>query len=202
MILTFSVAWAGAVLDPTTVDLLGPATFVDEAWGWSAPITGEPRGRVRVWPTTSEAEAEAVFGGRSGSAADRWPGVDAARGDGWQHLVVRVGELVLEVERPQGGAFDLMSRLVRSVERQDGPRFAVPRVEAGHLGVAGDCARVAARVVAYEPGSPFANGQPVPVGACAVVVPAGACAVDVVAWDRFGRGARQAWRREGCSPAP
>ncbi len=208
------ISWAFAqttVLDPTRVEQLGPATFVDGAWGWSAPVLDEAGARVRAWPTESESAAQAVFVERPGGAAEAWPGVDAARGDGWTHLVVRVDELVLEVTRPAGGAFDLAMRLVKQVERQPRLSLGDPVVDGSQLRLEGACARVSGRITAFDLDSPLATGALVPsIGRCELTLPPAACGASLLAWDRFGRGEAVTWTSAavGCAedveaaPAP
>jgi hypothetical protein len=133
----FSLGWAGQGIDPAAVELLGAPTYLAPEYGWSAPVLDEKPGRVRVWVHADVAAAEVRFvalRGELGSAHELPLEGAVAVWNGLDQAVLRVGDLVARVERPQGGAGDLAERLLLGVVQAGAwPVAPAPEVVEGRL---------------------------------------------------------------------
>jgi len=193
--------WSGAAAE--SVEVVGAPTFLrrvvdgQQASGWRAELPQEEGAFVALWVAPDGQVAEALVRSIAADAGllDRpvaagiGPSADAVFGDGGRRVVLRDANVVIQVERPGGGADDLTD-VVRAA-LIEGPATVAPpatTLAAGVLSVPDGWAMV--RFQALPVLDPLTlrprEVRLIPVSPSAVRV-AGARYVDVFAWDALGR---------------
>jgi hypothetical protein len=193
--------WSGAAAE--SVDVIGAPTFVrrvvegQPASGWRADLPGEDGAFVALWVAPDGPVAEALVRAIASDtglldrpvAAGLGAGADAVFGDGGRRVVLRDANVVIQVERPGGGADDLTDAVRAALI--EGPAAVAPPVPVladGVLSVPDGWAMV--RFQALPVLDPLTlrprEVRLIPVSPSAVRV-AGARHVDVFVWDALGR---------------
>ncbi len=186
---------AGIPVD--AVGVLGEPVFLEP--GWSAPILDDQRGHVRVYVHRDPDDVSAWFASWSAKAGDLPPlplGAQESVGNGHTIAAFRDGNIAVVVERPGGGALDLATRLMLSVEDDvPWPQPPMVHVNGAQVSVDGMWTNVAIRPAPRVDPNTFVPRpvRVVPLSTNAVLLGDEPTRLRVVVWDRYGRPAYTDW---------
>jgi len=186
--------YAGVAVE--ALPILSQPVFLESESGWVATVDDEAGGTVRLLVAPTEGDAAAWYELAMHATGRDLPAVpipaDQAHGDAHALVLFREGNVVGEVRRPRGGAYELCSLVLEALEpHQPWPDPPEVSREGSRLQVAGDWAQVTVRPhLLVDPDTLLPRPvRVVPTGSGRYLVGTGEVPVTITVWDRFGRAA-------------